>query len=296
MRLKLFFIICLISLSTLAQQPNAEAFDKALNSLELNKQSLASFLKDKTTFNKNGNYRFSPSEKFSDITQHIKDGKRLIETQDISDIYIFSTDGDHSYGAFDINNDILWGRLYFRFKINGNEISDLLIADWGRDDISKGLLIFGDASVKNYQRPKLPFMKMAFGGGIIEIFALFAAFITAILTLKNTLTKKSIYLASILAQFQLMLVFLGIYGVAGIISIFASIGSSAAFRIIPVYFTSLQDLMLNFFIAAFVLLTIIMLKLRPYKYLKFWMFSNIIVIPSVVLGLLHYIQVIIFSR
>ncbi len=88
MRIYFFLFLLFSCLSAYSQQPNAAAFDKALNSLKPDSKSLAQFLINNESFNANGDYRFYPNEKYSDIIERVKSGDKLIEVKDISNIYI----------------------------------------------------------------------------------------------------------------------------------------------------------------------------------------------------------------
>ena len=230
------------------------------------------------------------------ILTSIQKNQRLIETGDISNIYTFSSTPEISYGSFDLSNDLLWGRFYFRFDIQKDQITDLLIAPWGRDNFSKALFVFGDEiKIKQYKRPNLSFNQLVFGGSPIEMFFLLISSITFLLILKNTLFKKSIYFGSILSQFQVMLSCIAIFGVTGIISLFGSMGASGNNRIAVVYINSLTEFLIKIFAISLCLFVLMLIKLKPIKLVKPWMYSNLLVIPGLTIGFLVFLQKILFT-
>lgn len=283
-----------LTFNVFAQSPSAEAFDKALNKTEFN--SLSNFLLKNNNSEKISDYHFNASKDMETILTSIENNEKLIETEDISDIYVFSSTSTASYGSFDISNDLLWGRLYFRFDIQKNKITDLLIAPWGRDNFSKALFIFGDEiNIKEYKRPNLSFIQLVFGGSPIEMLFLLIAFITFILVLKNTLFKKSIYFGSILSQFQVILSCIAIYGITGVISLFGSMGASGNNRIAGVYINSLTEFLIKIFAISLCLFVLMLIKLKPIKLVKPWMYSNLLVIPGLTIGFLVFLQKILFA-
>ena len=243
-------------------------------------------------------YYFYFAKETQEAVQELITQGYIADHNDVFNIYMFSSDGSHSYGSFDLYNDKTGasGRFLFRYNINSEVITDFLIPKWGSASFSTAYLVKGNReSVQNYKRPNIPIVKIMFGGSAIEILLLFVSFICGLIVLKNIFLNKQSNFGSVLSQLQITMACIGAFGVCGMISYFGSMGLGRDSRDALHYFESLSSFITQLFGICLFIFLIMLLKLKPKKYMQFWMYFNLVVIPAASIGLLRSVIKIIFN-